>query len=90
MKNSAPNRFIWAHILKKAPTSEGATSPFRHPPASRKRDGRRWRAIFDFKKSGPPYFENCSAACACRPLILKSLATPLLKIDLLMIFLLFE
>ena len=28
MKNSEPNRFIWAHIFKKAPTSEGA-----HPPS---------------------------------------------------------
>ena len=54
MKNSAPNHFIWAHIFKKAPPSEGGTSPLRHPPASRKRDGWRWRAILDFKKSGPP------------------------------------
>ena len=27
-ENSASNRFIWAHIFKKAPTSEGA-----HPPS---------------------------------------------------------
>ena len=26
--------------------------PLRHPPASRKRDGRHWRAIFYFQKSG--------------------------------------
>ena len=32
----------------------GGTSPLRHLPVSRKRDGRRWRAILDFQKSGPP------------------------------------
>ena len=31
MKNSAPNRFIWAHIFKNAPTSQGGTSPLRRP-----------------------------------------------------------
>ena len=28
-KNSAPNHFIWAHIFKKAPTSEGGCAPLR-------------------------------------------------------------
>ena len=65
MKNSPPNRFIWAHIFKKAPTSEGGTSPLRHPPAPFKRNGRRLRAILDFWKSAPPHFENRSAAYAC-------------------------
>ena len=40
--------------------------PLRHPPASRKRDGRRLCAIFYFKKNGPPHFENRSAAYAHR------------------------
>ena len=63
MKNSAPNRFIWAHIFKKAPTYEGCISPLRHPPAPRKRDGRRWRAIFDFQKYGPPLWKSFRRLC---------------------------
>ena len=34
MKNSAPSRFIWVHIFRKAPTSEGATSPLRRASAT--------------------------------------------------------
>ena len=64
MKNRAPNRFIWDYIFKKAPTSEGGTSPLRHPPASRKRDGRRLRAIFYFQNLPPPHFDYRSAAYA--------------------------
>ena len=41
MKNSAPNHFIWAHIFKKAPTSEGGTSLalVPTPPSSQKQNG---------------------------------------------------
>ena len=53
MKNSAPNRFIWAHIFKKSSNFWGGHIPLRHPPVLRKHDGRRWRAILDFQKSGP-------------------------------------
>ena len=52
MKNSASNRFIWAHIFKKAPTSK------KLPPASRKRDGRHWCTIFYFQKSGPSLWKS--------------------------------
>ena len=40
------------------------TSPLRHPPASCNRDGRRWRAILDFKKIWPLHFEKRSDAYA--------------------------
>ena len=35
----------------------GGTSPLRHPPASRKRDGRRLRAIFNFQNLAPPLWK---------------------------------
>ena len=54
--------FIKDYIFKKAPTSEGAHPPFRHPPASCKRDGRRiiW-SPFLTSKNWPLHFENRSA-----------------------------
>ena len=48
MKNSAPNRFIWAHIFQKAQTS--SDTPLRLASAH----GWRWRNILDFKNLPPP------------------------------------
>ena len=57
MKNSAQNRFIWAHIFKKAPTSEGA-----HPPCVAQALRPALTRHFWLPKIWPPHFENRSAA----------------------------
>ena len=61
MKNSAPNRFIYDYIFKKATTSEGGTSPLRHP-LRRATATARADAPFLTSKIWPRHFENRSAA----------------------------
>ena len=67
MKNSAPNRFdrVSLHFQKSSTFWEVGLHPPQTPPASRKCNGWRWPAIFDFKNlpPPPPHFENRFAAC---------------------------
>ena len=66
MKNSAPNRFIWAHIFKKAPTSEGGTSPSDTPLRRASGTAGADAPFFTSKILPPPHFENRSAAYGYR------------------------
>ena len=61
MKNSAPNRFIYGYIFKKATTSEGAHSPSDTPPLRRATATARADAPFLTFKIWPRHFENRSA-----------------------------
>ena len=55
MRNSEPNHFIWVHIFKKAPTSEGGTSPLRHPPGRASATAGADAPFFTSKNLPPPF-----------------------------------
>ena len=85
MKNSAPNHFIWAHIFKKAPTSEGGTSPLRHPTCVTQARRLALTRHSWLPKIWPPHFENRSAAYARKRLVLHVLPSYQLGIPMLVL-----
>ena len=74
-KNSTPNRYIWAHIFKKAPTSEGGTSPSDTPLRRASATAGADAPLLTSKNLPPPHFENRSAAYGLCANLIKVMKT---------------